>query len=428
MGVTIKDTTIKAEELKGKIRELRNELGSDGTSGLGDLDKEKGYLSMVRNTVLYLKEKGRLLPIENQRNVQRLAVTPTEGGRQVNAFERKTSPSSIISMVLCIASGVLVLGALIEINGYDISFLELLSGDNNVFLSNNTELMNFIKFMCILQLGCVGMFFYACYAIYQQVDTYAIHWATVFVVMIFLVFAAIAYYFNSAMQDATWGYSIIRAKLTERAWMSLMISFAATFVYQKSDKIDQNLFGTRGAEQAAVKNIPVKNYYPWRSIRFINTVWEKSDRIYFWLDYELMEEVTSRDNRKMASAIKVDIIIKVFHRKYIITDYIIKPAYDKKKGSAPKMVIDNRDFNPNEIDGVDVIIKTIEMPNGRKIEEYKTYAVSGMDSWELARYREESGLHNAVCRKESAEQTWMCICGMVNKAPRVMCLNCRAKK
>ena len=428
MDGVMNDTIIKEEELRRKMSELRNELGSEETSGSGILDKEKDYLAMVRNTVLYLKQKERLLPVKSQRNMQRLALIPAEEDRQGREVRSKLSPSLTICMICCVVSGVLMLGAMINVKGYDISFLDLLSNDNNLLHLGSSGMQGFIKFMCFLQGMCSGIFFYAGYAVCRKKETFSIYGSAAFVVIIFVCLLGVSYDFNSTMQDATWGYSVIRAKVTENTWAALIISCAAAIVYKQASETDQNLLGVEEIDPPVVRSIPIQNYYPWRDIRFINAVWEKRDRVYFWLDYQLMEGISSSDDGGKASTIKVDIIVNVFRREYIITDYIIKPAYNKQKGSTPKMIIDNVGFNPNEIDSVDVIIKRIEMPSGRKTEEYKVYAISGMGSWELAEYREENKIYNAVCGKECTEQTWMCICGMVNEAPRVTCMNCRARK
>ena len=86
-----------------------------------------------------------------------------------------------------------------------------------------------------------------------------------------------------------WGYSVIHAKMTGKAWASLVTGCAAAVVFNKRDIIDQNLSGTNQEEQKQeiTKTIPVCNYYPWESIRFVNIVLEKDDKTSFYLEYQL---------------------------------------------------------------------------------------------------------------------------------------------
>ena len=49
-----------------------------------------------------------------------------------------------------------------------------------------------------------------------------IYVTTIFVVIIFLVLWIISLSFNSSMEDAMWGYSVIHAKMTGKAWASLV--------------------------------------------------------------------------------------------------------------------------------------------------------------------------------------------------------------
>ena len=131
--------------------------------------------------------------------MQRLALIPAEENRQGREVRSKLSPSLTICMICCVVSGVLMLGAMINVNGYDISFLDLLSNDNNLLHLGSSGMQGFIKFMCFLQGMCSGIFFYAGYAVCRKKETFSIYGSAAFVVRIFESLLGVSYDFNSTM-------------------------------------------------------------------------------------------------------------------------------------------------------------------------------------------------------------------------------------
>ena len=431
-----KNIKYSADVLKQEISKLKNDLGESAKADIQAAETEKQRLSMVKTTIQYLKKAGRISVVKISDSIERLAVRQAEPEKQQKESEKKLGPSLIICMALCALTGILIMGSLIEVNGYDISFLKAAQGlgDWNAYLGSSdvNSMVNFLGFICFLQWVCAGMFFYAVYSLYRKKDSLMVYATVIFVIIIFLVLWIISLSFNSGMEDAMWGYSVIHAKMTGKAWASLVTGCAAAVVFNKRDIIDQNLSGTNQEEQKQeiTKTIPVCNYYPWESIRFVNIVLEKDDKTSFYLEYQLPKEMRSRGYRhgwKKDISVKTDIILKVFRKEYIILDNIFNIPWEHASGASQKMILEHMPFGLNEIDNVEVIIKTIEMPGGERKEVPNVYAVSGMNSTDLARYRSENSCSNAVCRKEKADEIWLCTCGYVNDNSRPSCLNCGSR-
>ena len=252
-------------------------------------------------------------------------------------------------------------------------------------------------------------------------------------IFIYLLLLIVSVSFNSSMEDAMWGYSSVHSELTGQAWISLATACAAAVVFSKRETIDRSLSGTNQEEQKqeVTRTIPVCNYYPWECVRFINLVLEKVDSTSFSLVYTLPKSMKLegyRNGWKKDIITKVDIILKVFRQEYIILDQILNIEWEHSSGTLQKVTLDNMPFSINEIDEVKVIIKTVDMPDGEQRVEHEVYAVSGMNSTELERYRSENGCPDAVCRKEKTNMNWLCTCGFVNNDKDTLCMNCNSRK
>lgn len=431
-----KNIKYSVDELKHKISKLKDDMGESANADIQAAKTEKQRLSMVKATIQYLKKSGRISAVKISDNIERLTVRKAEPEKQQKESEKKMGPSLIICMALCALTGILIMGSLIEVNGYDISFLKVAQGigELNAYIGSSdvNSMVGFLGFMCFLQWVCAGMYFFAAYSLYRKKDSSMIYVTAIFVIIIFLVLWMISLSFNSSMEDAMWGYSVIHAEMTGKAWTSLVTGCAAAVVFNKRDIIDQNLSGTNQEEQKQeiTKTIPVCNYYPWESIRFINMVLEKDDKTSFYLEYQLPKEMRSRGYRhgwKKDIFVKTDIMLKVFRKEYIILDNIFDIRWEYVSGASQKLILENMPFGINEIDNVEVIIKAVEMPDGERRELPNVYVVSGMNSTELLRYRRENGCLNAVCRKEKTDEIWLCTCGYANDNSNLTCLNCGSK-
>ena len=229
------------------------------------------------------------------------------------------------------------------------------------------------------------------------------------------------------MGDDAWGYSFIRAELTYPAWISLLTACGAAIAYYNSRAVDYQS-GINSVEQREViKEIPGSNYYPWENIRFINLVLEKTDHTSLHLVYRLADGIRERGQRngwEKDIVVKTDIIFRAHGEKYILSDNMFYLDWKNVSGNSQKVTLDELPFSINEINNIEVIIKTTEAPNGVKRELSKVYAVSGMNTAELAWSRSESGVPEAVCRKEKTAEEWLCTCGFVNERPDALCGNC----
>lgn len=193
------------------------------------------------------------------------------------------------------------MGALIEVNGYDISFLRLLAGAGDLTAfsgsSTGTGVMSLLSFLCFLQWACAAVYFYAVFKFYRRKDSAPIYLVTALVISVFLILWIISNYFNLGMGDDAWGYSFIRAELTYPAWISLLTACGAAIAYYNSRAVDYQS-GINSVEQREViKEIPGSNYYPWENIRFINLVLEKTDHTSLHLVYRLADGIRERGQR-----------------------------------------------------------------------------------------------------------------------------------
>lgn len=429
MQVSDQNIKYNINQLKQEITNLRNDLQKLGSAEAYEAEKKR--LLMVKATIKYLKKYERITAVRKSDNMKQLTGGSEKSGNQEKKDNTKLSTPIIICMALCVITGVLIMGSLIEVNGYDISFLRLLDGVGNLTVlsgsSTGTGVMSLLGFLCFLQWACAAVYFYAVFKFYRRKDSAPIYLAAALVISIFLILWIISNSFNSSMVDDGWGYSLIRAELTGQAWISLLTACGAAIAYYNSRTVDYRLGINPEERDGIIKEIPVSNYYPWENIRFINLVLEKTDHTSLHLVYRLADGIRERGQRngwEKDITVKTDIIFRAHGEKYILSDNMFYLDWKNVSGNSQKMTLDELPFSINEIDKIEVIIKTTEAPNGVKRELSKVYAVSGMNSAELARYRSESGVPEAVCRKEKTAEEWLCTCGLVNDRPNALCANC----
>lgn len=188
----ISDQYIKynINQLKLEITNLVNDLQKSGSAEA--YGAEKKHLLMVKATIKYLKETGRITAAGKSDNIKQLAADSEKNEVQEGKAKKKLSTPIIICISLCVITGVLIMGALIEVNGYDISFLRLLAGAGDLTAfsgsSTGTGVMSLLSFLCFLQWACAAVYFYAVFKFYRRKDSAPIYLVTALVISVFFDF------------------------------------------------------------------------------------------------------------------------------------------------------------------------------------------------------------------------------------------------
>lgn len=188
----ISDQYIKynINQLKLEITNLVNDLQKSGSAEA--YGAEKKHLLMVKATIKYLKETGRITAAGKSDNIKQLAADSEKNEVQEGKAKKKLSTPIIICISLCVITGVLIMGALIEVNGYDISFLRLLAGAGDLTAfsgpSTGTGVMSLLSFLCFLQWVCAAVYFYAVFKFYRRKDSAPIYLVTALVISVFFDF------------------------------------------------------------------------------------------------------------------------------------------------------------------------------------------------------------------------------------------------
>lgn len=428
------------KELKGKIDILRKEINN--TEDLKDkrdinkLEEQKLQLSTVKNTILYLREKGELIKSELSPYVERLSVRKSSINR--NATEKANSlnknPAVIILMILCGIMAVLLLNAWTDINGYEINLFELIRAAENLsYIAGASEetqgIIGFVGFICIIQATLALYYLGIIYVLYKNRESHMISFATFGVIIIFLVLWILTLSVNSSVDDIYSGLSnYINAGLTGKAWLAFILSCACSAIYFKQEQINSRLFGISTQLQTNfTRKVPVTNYYPWEQIRFTDLVLEKGKDIYVCLRYIIPSDwklrgYSERWNTKIS--VTADIVVRAFRKEFVIPDAIFELEWEHVNDSTEKLTIVGETLNVNDIDEARIIMKSIEMPDGQRKSVYKVYVVSDMNSNELERYREQIHYEAAVCREEKLECGWRCPCGLIHTETEKRCLVC----
>ena len=157
MGETVKESSKK--ELIQKIDELREELNSvderDLEKNIRKLEEEKNHLISVKNTILHLRGKNRLLSTYVSKNAEKLSVRSRRDSKEKTKEETlNKNPALLILMGISGIMVILFLCAWIQINGYRISFFELAQEtDNLTYVLGTSEstqgIISLLWIMCI---------------------------------------------------------------------------------------------------------------------------------------------------------------------------------------------------------------------------------------------------------------------------------------
>ena len=437
MGETVKESSKK--ELIQKIDELREELNSvderDLEKNIRKLEEEKNHLISVKNTILHLRGKNRLLSTYVSKNAEKLSVRSRRDSKEKTKEETlNKNPALLILMGISGIMVILFLCAWIQINGYRISFFELAQEtDNLTYVLGTSEstqgIISLLWIMCILQWGFAFCYIYIIYALYKYKESSLVYPAMFGVIIFFVVLWIITFSVNSSIDDVYSGLSnYINAEMTWEAWVALILSIVSSGIYSGGDRINSQFFGIdNSTQEAGIRKIPVINYYPWEGIQFTDVIFEKGKEPCFFMQYKLLESWKAKGYSERWSGnifINADVILKAFRKEYAIFDQVFNLDWERTKGVTQKFEIEYTTFNINDIDEVKVIIKSIEMPDGKRKSVHKVYAVSDMNSNELERYRELIHYEAAVCREEKLETGWVCPCGQMHTETEKRCMVC----
>ena len=428
------------KEQKGKIDILRKELNN--TEELKDkrdinkLEEQKLQLSTVKNTILYLREKGELIKAESSSYAERLSVRKSSINRNMTEETNplNKNPMIIILMVFSGIMAVLLLNAWIDVNGYEINLFELTrEAENLSYIFGSTEeiqgIIAFLWFICIIQAILAIYYLYIIYDLYKNRKSHGISFTMFGVIIIFLVSWGLTLSVNSSVDDIYRGLSnYISAGLTGKAWLALILSCICTGIYYKQEQLNSGLFGISTQSEANLtRKVPVTSYYPWEQIRFIDLIIEENTDVYVRLQYAIPSRWRLRGYREKWNAkitITVDVVLKVFKKEFVIPNVVFELEWEQAKGVTEKLAIVGRTFNINDIDEARIIMKSLEMPDGQRKSVYKVYAISNMNSNELERYREQIHYEAAVCREEKLECGWRCPCGLIHAETEKRCMVC----
>lgn len=283
-------------ELKRKIDILRKELNN--TEDLKDkrdinkLEEQKLQLSTVKNTILYLKEKGKLIKAESSPYAERLSVRKSSINRNMTeeTIPLNKNPVVIILMIFSGIMAVLLLNAWIDVNGYEINLFELTrKAENLSYIFGSSEeiqgIIAFLWFICIIQAILAIYYLYIIYDLYKNRKSHGISFTMFGVIIIFLVSWVLTLTINSRVDGIYSGLSnYISAGLTGKAWWALILSCVCTGIYCKEEQLNHQLFGlSNQTETNFTKKFPIINYYPWEQIRFTDLIVENRNDIYIYL-------------------------------------------------------------------------------------------------------------------------------------------------
>lgn len=430
------DYALKMKELRGKIASLDEELKNNGAfdSDIKKVQKNKDYLELIKNTIIVFKNMGRMFKGKITDSAELIQVQKNSFFYEEDNIETdgKLAPADIVLMIIYGVLIILTLTPWAELGGHEVSLTEILQGAdilNSLGVDTGGGVYFFVLLGCFALLGCAVAYAVLIYNTYRKKETNLPYMTMLAIIIIWLVFWLCSVSWNSSF-DGIMGYTSLSAELKGSAWIALILSIFASFIYSRSEEVNERLFGVSETTEEQERTLPVTNYYPWEDICFFSlTLTQNEQHISFTVQYQIskvMRRFYSGDNiwDTAKTEFAADIFLKTPMREYVITNCILAVQYGINKGETDRIVLDGKPLEINEINDIKIILKERKDPNGKKKDLHRVSVDSGMNSIELDSYRQQNNCKDAVCREQKLENGWLCRCGLVHRNDEKRCINC----
>ena len=435
-----KEEERRIEELREKISELRTKLNAGMNTAdeqnIEQLENVKKHLQNVKDTILYLKETGRLVAVSGSESLDMIKLRTGKKATidlEENSEPLGKNPALILVMGLSCVMAYLLLGSWIQIGGYEIDFLKLVQIAQRVEDIFNTSremerIIAFLWFICIMQWGFAAAYIWNIWKLYRNRKSTMIFSAMFGVFFIFLVLLIVTTLVNSGIDEIYGGLSdYVSAQMTGKALTAVVLACLCGVIYAKSKQINQNIFGIDcGRETVVTKTLPIINYYPWEDIKFTDIVLGsgRSDTLALAYRLPFWKERGYREQWEKSIEVQADVLIKANRKKFALYSQTYYLDWNISKGCTNRITLEKLPFEINEIEEVKVVIRGIEMPDGAKSQEYRVYAMSNLTYDKLIKHRQQIGAEEDICKPVTMEKGWMCRCGLVHYGEDAICISC----
>lgn len=198
---------------------------------------------------------GKQVAINKNANSSQNKEAVFKNKRSMQDLDIRKDSIILISLVLMGIVAFMIFGSWIEINGYEMSFFDIINGINKIddVISNfgtSTDEVNgilaFSWFIFILQLCYVGVFFYIIFSLFNGKKTAnSLETLTTLAIVFFIMWLAISY-FTYSLELVGEKLAFIECERTGRIWYTLVIFCLACAIHGLSYKIDKFIFGIKG--------------------------------------------------------------------------------------------------------------------------------------------------------------------------------------
>lgn len=420
--------------LNSNIKELEESLKNNGALNpeIQKAESRKRYLETVKNTIQFFLKMGHLF-----RGKITDAAEPVQMRKEKFFYEERNEEQKRITPVevgLMIIYGILVILMFIpwvELGGHEVDIGNIFRGAeflDEMGAGSASGVYFFTMVACFALLGCAVMYGIQIYNTFRRVYTNLPYMSMLTVIIIWLVFGLCTASWNSSFEGMM-GYTFLSAELKGGAWFSLLLAVAAAVIYNKSDEINERLFGVEEGQEEITVSLPVTNYYPWEDICFTSVSLNKKDAVSFTVQYRKSKFIKYRKNTVGVSIPSeaefiTDIFFKTPGKEYVITNCPLSVKYNVSVGETEQIVLERTPFAINEVNDIKIVLKERRTVNGEKTTLHSISLDSGMNSVELDSYRKQNRWKDAFCREQKVENGWICRCGLVHGGYEESCVNC----
>lgn len=424
----------KIKILNSNIKELEESLKNNGALNpeIQKAERRKRYLETVKNTIQAFSKTGHLFSGKITDAAEPVQMRKEKFFyEEENEEQKKITPVEVGLMIIYGILAVLMFVPWAELGGYEVDMGSMFSSAGlleRMGAGSESGLYFFIIIACFALLGCAVMYGIQIYNTFRRVYTNLPYMSMLTVIIIWLVFWLCTVSWNSSF-DGAMGYTFLSAELKGGAWFSLLLAVAAAVIYNKSDEINERLFGVEEEQEEITVSLPVTNYYPWEDICFTSVTLNKKDAVSFAVQYRKSKLIKYRKNTAGGSIPSeaefiTDIFFKTPGKEYVITNCPLSVKYNVSVGETEQIVLERTPFAINEVNDIKIVLKERRTANGEKTTLHSISLDSGMNSVELESYRKQNRWKDAFCREQKLGNGWICRCGLVHGEYEESCVNC----